>query len=49
MGAFPEPEDVAEAVAFFSSGAAGRITGQELTVDAGHRLNTFSVTSSVTR
>ena len=47
MGEFAQPEDVAEAVAFFASPAARRITGQELTVDAGDRLNTKSVTGSV--
>lgn len=46
MGALVEPADVAEAVAFFAGEAAGRVTGQALTVDGGHALNTMSVTSS---
>jgi NAD(P)-dependent dehydrogenase (short-subunit alcohol dehydrogenase family) len=46
MGSFVATDDIAEAVAFFASPAAGRITGQELTVDGGHALNTMSVTSS---
>jgi NAD(P)-dependent dehydrogenase (short-subunit alcohol dehydrogenase family) len=46
MGSFVATEDIAEAVAFFASPAAARITGQELTVDGGHALNTMSVTSS---
>jgi NAD(P)-dependent dehydrogenase (short-subunit alcohol dehydrogenase family) len=46
MGSFVATQDIAEAVAFFASTAAGRITGQELTVDGGHALNTMSVTSS---
>jgi acetoacetyl-CoA reductase len=46
MGEFVHTEDIAEAVAFFASPAAGRVTGQELTVDGGHALNTLSVTGS---
>jgi NAD(P)-dependent dehydrogenase (short-subunit alcohol dehydrogenase family) len=37
-------QDIAEAVAFFASRAASRVTGQELTVDGGHALNMRSVT-----
>jgi NAD(P)-dependent dehydrogenase (short-subunit alcohol dehydrogenase family) len=44
MGAFVGTEDIADAVAFFASTAAGRVTGQALTVDGGHSLNTLSVT-----
>jgi NAD(P)-dependent dehydrogenase (short-subunit alcohol dehydrogenase family) len=46
MGSLVAPEDIAEAVAFFCGEAAGRVTGQALTVDGGHALNTMSVTSS---
>jgi NAD(P)-dependent dehydrogenase (short-subunit alcohol dehydrogenase family) len=45
-GKLVAPEDIAEAVAFFASPAAGAVTGQQLTVDGGHALNTLSVTSS---
>jgi NAD(P)-dependent dehydrogenase (short-subunit alcohol dehydrogenase family) len=48
-GEFVQPEDIAEAVAFFAGPAAGRVTGQALTVDGGHALNTLSVTSSPAR
>lgn len=46
MGSLVQPADIAEAVAFFCGEAAGRVTGQALTVDGGHALNTMSVTSS---
>ena len=46
MGEFVQTADIAEAVAFFASPAAGRVTGQQLTVDGGHALNTLSVTST---
>lgn len=49
MGELVRTQDIAEAVAFFASPAAGRITGQELTVDGGDALNTRSVTSSVVK
>jgi NAD(P)-dependent dehydrogenase (short-subunit alcohol dehydrogenase family) len=49
MGDLVKPTDIAEAVAFFARPAAGRITGQELTVDGGAALNTKSVTSSVVK
>lgn len=45
---FVAPEDIADAVAFFSSPTAKGVTGQVLTVDAGDGLNTRSVTASVT-
>src|SRR3979411_480734 len=46
MGELVQTEDIAEAVAFFASPAAARVTGQELTADGGHALNTRSGTSS---
>jgi acetoacetyl-CoA reductase len=49
MGELVRTEDIAEAVAFFASPASGRVTGQQLTVDGGHALNTLSVTSSAAR
>lgn len=49
MGDFVSPEDIAEAVAFLASAAAGRVTGQQLAVDGGHSLNTLSVTDSAAR
>lgn len=49
MGDLVQPADIAEAVAFLARPAAGRITGQELTVDGGAALNTKSVTSSVVK
>ena len=45
-GEFVRTQDIAEAVAFFASPAAAFVTGQELTVDGGARLNTRSVTRS---
>ncbi len=41
--------EIAEAVAYFASPAAGSVTGQELVIDGGLTLNTLSVTSSVVR
>ncbi len=49
MGDFVQPADIAEAIAFFASPAAGCVTGQQLTVDGGHSLNTLSVTGSAVR
>jgi NAD(P)-dependent dehydrogenase (short-subunit alcohol dehydrogenase family) len=49
MGELVRTEDIAEAVAFFASPAASRVTGQQLTVDGGHALNLLSVTSSAAR
>jgi len=48
-GELVRPDDIADAVAFFASPAAGRVTGQELTIDGGQSLNTLSVTRSVVR
>ena len=45
MGEFVRVEDIAEAVAFFASAASSRVTGQQLSVDGGHSLNTLSVTA----
>jgi acetoacetyl-CoA reductase len=44
-----EPAEIAEAVAYFASPAAGATTGQELVIDGGQTLNSLSVTSSVVR
>lgn len=41
-----DPDDIADAVAFFASPTARSVTGQFLTVDRGDGLNTRSVTSS---
>lgn len=49
MGELVQTADIAEAVAFFARPAAGRVTGQELTVDGGAALNVKSVTSSVVK
>jgi acetoacetyl-CoA reductase len=49
MGELVQTEDIAETVAFFARPAAGRVTGQQLTVDGGAALNTKSVTSSVVK
>lgn len=49
MGELVRTADIADAAAYFASPAAGRVTGQQLTVDAGQSLNTLSVTSSVAR
>ena len=48
-GGLVDPADIAEAVGFFASPAAGRVTGQILTVDGGDSLNTRSVTSTMVR
>lgn len=47
MGSLVEPEAIADAVSFFATPTAARVTGQALTVDGGHALNTMSVTSGV--
>jgi acetoacetyl-CoA reductase len=49
IGRMVEPAEIAEAVAFFASPAAGGVTGQELMIDGGQTLNLLSVTSSVVR
>ena len=48
-GRMVEPSEIAEAVAYFASPAAGATTGQELVIDGGLTLNSLSVTSSVVR
>jgi NAD(P)-dependent dehydrogenase (short-subunit alcohol dehydrogenase family) len=48
-GELVQPEDIAEAVAFFARPEAGKVTGQTLTVDGGDRLNTRSVTSNMVK
>jgi NAD(P)-dependent dehydrogenase (short-subunit alcohol dehydrogenase family) len=45
MGEFIHTEDIADAVAFFASPTAARVTGQQLSVDGGHSLNTLSTTT----
>ena len=42
-GRFVEPAEVAAAVAFLASPAAGSITGEELGIDGGLRLNALSL------
>ncbi|HWE13773.1 MAG TPA: SDR family NAD(P)-dependent oxidoreductase [Solirubrobacteraceae bacterium] len=44
-----ETAEIAEAVAYFASPAAGSTTGQELVIDGGQMLNSLSVTGSVVR
>jgi acetoacetyl-CoA reductase len=48
-GRMVKPAEIAEAVAYFASPAAGATTGQELVIDGGQTLNSLSVTSSVVR
>jgi NAD(P)-dependent dehydrogenase (short-subunit alcohol dehydrogenase family) len=48
-GRMVETAEIAEAAAYFSSPAAGSVTGQELVIDGGLTLNSLSVTSSVLR
>lgn len=48
-GRLVDTADIAEAVAYFASPAAGSVTGQELLIDGGMTLNSLSVTSSVAR
>ena len=48
-GRMVEPAEIAEAVAYLASPAAGATTGQELVIDGGQTLNTLSVTRSVVR
>jgi acetoacetyl-CoA reductase len=48
-GRLVDPAEIAEAVAYFGSRAAGGVTGQELVIDGGQTLNALSVTGSVIR
>ncbi|HEY5427613.1 MAG TPA: SDR family NAD(P)-dependent oxidoreductase [Solirubrobacteraceae bacterium] len=48
-GRMVEPDEIAEAAAYFASADAGSVTGQELVIDGGLTLNSLSVTSSVVR
>ena len=48
-GRMVDTAEIAEAVAYFASPAAGSVTGQELLIDGGMTLNSLSVTSSVVR
>lgn len=48
-GRMVDTAEIAEAVAYFASPAAGATTGQELVIDGGLTLNSLSVTSSVVR
>jgi acetoacetyl-CoA reductase len=48
-GRMVEPAEIAEAVAYLASPAAGATTGQELVIDGGQTLNSLSVTRSVVR
>ena len=48
-GRLVDTAEIAEAVAYFASPAAGSTTGQELVIDGGQTLNSLSVTGSVVR
>ena len=48
-GRMVQTAEIAEAVAYLASPAAGSTTGQELVIDGGLTLNSLSVTSSVAR
>jgi acetoacetyl-CoA reductase len=48
-GRLVQTGEIAEAVAYFVSPAAGTTTGQELVIDGGQTLNSLSVTGSVVR
>ena len=48
-GRMVDTSEIAEAVAYFASPAAGSVTGQELVIDGGLTLNSLSVTRSVVR
>jgi NAD(P)-dependent dehydrogenase (short-subunit alcohol dehydrogenase family) len=45
-GRMVEPEEIAAAVAYLASDAAAQVTGQELAVDGGAALNTFTLGSA---
>ncbi len=48
-GRMVDPGEIAAAVAYLASPAAGATTGQELVIDGGQTLNPLSVTRSVVR
>lgn len=48
-GRMVDTAEIAAAAAYFASGDAGSVTGQELIIDGGMTLSTLSVTSSVVR
>jgi NAD(P)-dependent dehydrogenase (short-subunit alcohol dehydrogenase family) len=43
MGRFGEPAEVADLIAFLSGDGSGYITGQEIAIDGGLGLNTFTL------
>jgi NAD(P)-dependent dehydrogenase (short-subunit alcohol dehydrogenase family) len=43
MGRFCEPAEVADLIAFLGGDASGYITGQEIAIDGGLGLNTFTL------
>jgi 3-oxoacyl-[acyl-carrier protein] reductase len=43
MGRFGEPAEVADLIAFLGGDGSGYITGQEIAIDGGFGLNTFTL------